>query len=81
MEAKQSVEIFYLEQRESLIQSLIQSEKQFGPIGAKVKKTLIEDQEQLQQSLERSLRNTQEQIVDHNTKTKNLKKYNLRNVR
>lgn len=72
---------FKLEQREKILQALKQSELVRGPIGAPEKKSLVDLQIQLEKLLQQKIHESQTEIVDHSSKTKDLKKYNLKNVR
>ncbi len=75
------IDNFILEQRESLVYALKLSEKVDGPIGAAEKKTILNLQEQLEDLLKKKIHEQSLLIVDYTSRTKDLKKYNLKNVR
>jgi hypothetical protein len=77
----QWVDNFTLEQRESLIESIKLSETVDGPIGAAEKLALTELQEKLEKLITKRMEDQKNRIVDFTSKTKDLKKYNLKNVR
>ncbi len=76
-----TLDSFKLEQREKILHALKLSEAVSGPIGAKEKNSLLELQQQLENLLQIKLTESHSEIVDHTSKTKDFKKYNLKNVR
>lgn len=81
LETEMFIEQFYVDQREQLINALTLSEKINGPIGAEIVDLLKKEQEELEKIIKMKIDESYQEIVTHNNKTKDLKKYNLKNVR
>ena len=81
LEQDEVIDNFLLEQRDSIINALRLSESVGGPIGATEKETLLSLQNQLEELLKKKIEEQSNAIVDYTSKTKDFKKYNLRNVR
>ncbi len=81
LEEDSPLDNFKLEQREKILEALKLSEVVSGPIGASEKNSLQELQKQLENLLQLKINESHSEIVDHTSKTKDLKKYNLKNVR
>lgn len=75
------VDNFILEQRDKLIHAVKLSESVHGPIGADEKNGLMDLQNQLEQLLLKRINESTSNIVDYTSKTRDFKKYNLKNVR
>lgn len=81
LENEEIIETFYVDQRESLIEALKLSEKIDGPIGAEIVEVLKNQQQILEKLIEKKIDESHQEIMEYHDKTKNLKKYNLKNVR
>lgn len=81
LEQNLTIDSFKLDQREKILDALKLSELVDGPIGADNKKTLLQMQYALEQVLTLRIKESYSEIVDFTSKTKDLKKYNLNNVR
>lgn len=81
LEQDLSPDFFEIDQREKLLQALKLSEKVFGPIGSTEKTLLWKLQQDLENLIQLKIIKSQDEIVDHTSKTKDLLKYNLKNVR
>ncbi len=81
LQSDSDVVSFYLEQREKLIEALKLSETLIGPIGAVHHQTIATQQKELERLILEKIDESRLELQRHNEKTKDLKKYNLRNVR
>jgi len=81
LEEDYPVNDFLLEQREKLINAVKMSELVNGPVGAEEIQSLFELQNNLEQLLFDKMQKSTNEIVDYTSRTKDFKKYNLKNVR
>jgi hypothetical protein len=81
LEQDQLLDSFKIEQRQKVLNALMLSESVSGPIGAEEKTSLLNLQKKLEELLNLKIQQSHLEIVDYTSKTKDLKKYNLKNVR
>ena len=81
LEADAETLAFNLEQRENIITALKQSELVDGPIEPEIKNKIVELQNELELKLTLKLEQSRKELSDFTGLARDIKKYNLKNVR